>query len=121
MKPGDLIYRVIKSKYDNKWYYCIYEVIKYDYYNCTKRAYIEIAPIITYYEAKHSSHTTIVFPCFAKYSSHTTIIFPCFEEWKSTWRTPWDYISKDEFSAKAVYKQKIENENQSNNEDASIS
>lgn len=107
MKPGDLIYRVIKSKYDNKWYYCIYEVIKYDYYNCTKRAYIEIAPIITYYEAK--------------YSSHTTIIFPCFEAWTSVWRTPWDYISKDEFSAKEAYKQKIENENQGNNEDASIS
>lgn len=108
MKPGDLIYRVIKSKYDNKWYYCIYEVIEYSYYNDTRRAYIEIAPIITYYEAKHSSHTTIVFPCF--------------EEWKFTWRTPWDYISQDEFSAKDVFKQKIiENENQSNNEDASIS
>ena len=107
MKPGDLIYRVIKSKHDDKWYYCIYEVIKYNYYNSTKRVYIEIAPIITYYEAKHSSHTTI--------------IFPCFEPWTSTWRTPWDFISKDEFVAKEMYKSKIEDENQSDNEDASIS
>ena len=108
MKPGDLIYRVIKNIYDRKWYYCIYEVIEYNYYNDTRRAYMEIAPIITYYETKHSSHTTINFPCF--------------EGWESIWRTPWDYISKDEFSAKDVFKQKvIENENQSNNEGETIS
>lgn len=107
MKPGDLIYRVIKNRYDSKWYYCIYEVIEYNYYNDTRRAYIEIAPIITYYEAKHSSHTTITFPCF--------------EEWKSAWRTQWDFISRDEFAAKEAYKQKTENENQGNNKDASIS
>lgn len=108
MKPGDLIYRVIKSRYDSKWYYCIYEVIEYKYYNDIRRVYIEIAPIIAYYEAKHSSHTTITFPCF--------------EGWESAWRTPWDYISQDEFSAKDVFKQKIiENENQGNNEDETIS
>lgn len=106
MKSGDLIYRVIKSKYDNKWYYCIYEIIKYNYYFALKKAYIEMAPIITYYEAKHSSHTTINLYCFA--------------DWVSDWRTPWDFISKDQFAAKKVFKQKvIENENQGNNEDAS--
>ena len=108
MKSGDLVYRVIKSKYDGKWYYCIYEIIRYNYYKGIRKAYIEIAPIITYYEAKHSSHTTINFPCF--------------EGWKSAWRTPWDFISKDEFSAKEIFKEKvIENENQGNNEDAPIS
>ncbi len=108
MKPGDLIYRVIKNKYDNKWYYCIYEVIRYNYYNNIRRAYIEIAPIITYYVAKHSSHTTI------------NIL--CSERWTSAWRTPWDFVSMDEFVAKEIFKEKvIENENQSNNEDASIS
>lgn len=101
MKSGDLIYRVIKSKHDGKWYYCIYEVIEYNYYNGPRNAFLEIAPIITYYEAKHSSHTTIVFPCF--------------EEWESIWRTPWDFISKNEFSAKEMYKLKIEDENQSDN------
>lgn len=107
MKPGDLIYRVIKSKYDGKWYYCIYEVVRYYYYKGIRKAFIEIAPIITYYEAKHSSHTTINFPCF--------------EEWDFAWRTPWDFISKDEFVAKKMYKSKTEDENQSDNEDASIS
>lgn len=107
MKPGDLIYRVIKSKYDGRWYYCIYEVIRYNYYRGIRKAFIEMAPIITYYEAKHSSHTTV------------NII--CSEEWTSVWRTSWDFVSKDEFSAKKAYKQKIKNENQSDNENSSVS
>ena len=107
MKPGDLIYRVIKNKYDNKWYYCIYEVIKYKYHKGIQSALIEIAPIITYYEAKHSSHTTICFPCL--------------ETWESVWKDSWDFISKDEFVAKRMYKLETENENQGNNEDETIS
>lgn len=107
MKPGDFIYRVIKNKYDNKWYYCIYEVVRYSYHGNIKKAYIEIAPIITYYDAKHSSHTTITFLCS--------------EAWNSVWRTSWDFISKNELSAKEIYKQKIENENQSDNKNSSVS
>ena len=107
MHSGDLIYRVIRNKYDNKWYYCIYEVIAYRYFHHTSNVFIEVAPIITYYDSKHSSHSTIIF--------HSS------ENWNSIWRNSWDFISKDELSAKEAYKQKIENENQSNNEDASIS
>ena len=107
MKPGELIYRVIRSKYDDKWYYCVYEVIRYRYFDNTSNVLIQIAPIITYYDAKHSSHSTVIF--------HSS------EDWESVWRNSWDFISKDEFAAKEAYKQKTENENQDNDKDASIS
>ena len=107
MKPGELIYRVIRSKYDDKWYYCVYEVIRYSYFDNTSNVLIQIAPIITYYDAKHSSHSTVIF--------HSS------KDWTSVWRNSWDFISKDEFAAKEAYKQKTENENQDNDKNASIS
>ena len=107
MKPGELIYRVIRSKYDDKWYYCVYEVIKYCYFDNTSNVLIQIAPIITYYDAKHSSHSTVIF--------HSS------KDWTSVWRNSWDFISKNEFAAKEAYKQKTENENQDNDKNASIS
>ena len=87
LKKGDIIYRIYKSS-DGKWYYCIYELEKIHHYQ--KSDMLFITPIITYYEAKHSSVTTL-------------IINKISDNWIDAWPHPWDYITTDENMAKCMY------------------
>lgn len=108
MNQGELIYRVIKNKHDGKWYYCIYEIIKFI---CDEKSHIlrlTIAPIITYYDAHHCAHSTII----VQYNSLDIIDF---------WAHDWDYVTTSEHLARHIYLQKTKDENQGDNENASIS
>ena len=108
MKPGDKIYRVVKS-YDKKWYFCVYEFVRLQFLkDRLDSAWVEVAPILTFYESKYDSHST-----FALNNYKPDLL----DEWVRSW----DYLSNDEQLAMAVYRDKVQNENQSNNKTFSIS
>ena len=101
MKSGDPIYRVVRL-HDGKWYFCVYEFVRVSISQVHGCGWVEVAPVLTYYEAKHSSHSTFT---LHNYTSD------CIAEWVRDW----DYLSSDEQLALAVYKEKTKDENQSNN------
>lgn len=90
LKKGDIIYRIYKHA-DGTWYYCIYELDKIQHYKNVDMLFI--APIITYYEADHSSITSL----FVQKIS---------DNWIEAWPHKWDYITTDEYMAKCVYYEK---------------
>ena len=91
LKKGDIIYRVIKV--EDLWYYCIYEVVKYQYLYFCSVAKLQIAPILTYYEAKYSSVSTLLLNNIS-------------ENWIEFWPHSWDYITTNEDMAKCIYYEK---------------
>ena len=98
MKPGDKIYRVFRLEETGKWYYCIYEYVRAVVTTGLGCGWIEVAPILTFYNASYKSHSTIPIKHF-----HKDII----DEWVRSW----DYITSDEYLALAVYKEKTKDEN----------
>ena len=98
---GKPIYRICHTGFG--WQYCIYELIRAFYSDEFNSGWIELAPIITYYNANYSSHST--FQIKNKFSDEL-----------SSWVRDWDYITSDQYLAEKVYKEKNKNENQSNNE-----
>ena len=102
MKIGDKIYRVTRNKYDGKWYFCVYELISITRNVALGCGFITAAPILTYYDSNYKSRST--FP-FKQYS-----------ETMDEWVRDWDYITSVEHLAVSVYKEKIKNENNTENE-----
>lgn len=100
MKQGDIIYRVTKNKYDGRWYFYIYELVRHSYHVGQKQIYLELAPILVHADSK--------------YKQHTTMMISAGKSDCSFWRGKWDFVTTDENLAKNTYKEKIENENQSN-------
>lgn len=103
MKPGDKIYRVIRNKFDGKWYFCVYEYIHAVVHIGFTNAVIEVAPILTFYESNYKSHSTFQIKKF-----NDTLI--------DEWVRDWDYITNNEYLAISVYKEKIKDENNTENE-----
>ena len=105
MKPGDLIYRVMRTL-DDKWYYCIYELVKCTCNTEKRVAKLLVTPIVTYYDARPGSCSMII----VNYNSLDIIDY---------WAHDWDYVTTDQYLARYVFLEMTRDENQSNNEDAS--
>lgn len=95
MKPGDKVYRIVKLENSNDWYFCIYEFVKSVYKDFSKVGFVELAPILTFYNASYKQHSTFQI----KRSDFSYL---------DDWIRKWDYITTDEQKAINVYKEKKE-------------
>lgn len=111
MKYGDKIYRVVRSKEDGRWYFCVYDFIRV-VSECIDRSSrrttecLEVAPVLTFYNSNYKSHSTF---CISRKCDSDLVDF---------WVRDWDYLSNNEQLAIDIFKllgsdpKKIENKNE---------
>ena len=110
MKHGDKVYRVVRSKEDGRWYFCVYDFIRVvsavvDITNKRTTECLELAPILTFYNSNYKSHSTFLIS-----RKRDSDLINC-------WVREWDYISNNEQLAIDVFETfgpgpKIENKNE---------
>ena len=92
MKPGDKVFRIVKLKDCNDWYFCIYELVRS--VKTITGGFVELAPVLTFYSDSN-------------YKQHSTFAIKRDDfSYLDDWVRKWDYITTDEEKAVNVYKEK---------------
>lgn len=92
MKSGDKVFRIVKLKDCNDWYFCIYELVRS--VKTITGGFVELAPVLTFYSNSN-------------YKQHSTFAIKRDDfSYLDDWVRKWDYITTDEEKAVNVYKEK---------------